>query len=120
MEWYGPLTVLPAIALLILSTSNFIGSLNAEVFQMEQMKEFKKEIVRLKLAQLKKLGISMAFLYFSSLLFLIAGISKAIFESDSVLNGLMIIGVISTTVALGFLLAHSLNAVTIRQKHLDI
>tara|TARA_R110002050_G_scaffold20348_1_gene57686 strand:+ start:76242 stop:76604 length:363 start_codon:yes stop_codon:yes gene_type:complete len=120
MEWYGPLTVLPAVALLILSTSNFIGSLNSEVFQMEQMKDVKKEIIILKLGQLKRLGIAMALLYISSLLFLVAGISKAILESDPLLNGLMIIGVLSTTLALGVLLIHSLKAVSIRQKHLNI
>jgi hypothetical protein len=35
MEWYGPLTILPAIALVILSTSNFIVSSNSEIQALE-------------------------------------------------------------------------------------
>ena len=66
MEWYGPLTILPAIGLLILSTSRFIISWNEEVTKLEEdkMKDF--EIIRLKLAQLKKLGIANAFLLIHS------------------------------------------------------
>ena len=120
MEWYGPITILPAVALLIMSTSNFVRSLNDELFQLELMENPNKEIIVLKLEQLRKLGIAMAFLYVSSLLFLLAGISKAIFLTDAFLDILMLIGVLSTTVALGFLLIHSLKAVSIRQKHLDI
>jgi hypothetical protein len=44
MEWYGPLTILPAIGLLILSTSNFIVSLNEEV---TVYKKIKIEILKL-------------------------------------------------------------------------
>ena len=42
MEWYGPLTILPTIGLLILSTSRFIISLNEEVSKLERdkMKDF--------------------------------------------------------------------------------
>jgi len=42
MEWYGPLTILPAIGLLILSTSRFIISLNEEVSKLEgdKIKDF--------------------------------------------------------------------------------
>ena len=120
MEWYGPITVLPAVALLILSTSNLVSSLNVELFQLEQMEKLNTEIIKMKLEQLRKLGIAMALLYVSTLLFLLAGISKAIFLTDAFLEPLMLIGVLSIAFALGFLLIHSLKAVSIRQKHLDV
>lgn len=61
MEWYDPLTVLPAIALLILSTPSLLVFLNVEVFKLEQMDELNIEVIELKIYQLQKLGIAMAF-----------------------------------------------------------
>ena len=118
MEWYGPLTILPAIGLLILSTSGFIISLNGEITELEGNEKRNIEIIILKLAQLKKLGIANAFLYASSLLFLMAGIMKALLALDSLFYSLMLMGVISAAVAMAFLFIHSLKSVYIRQKHL--
>lgn len=120
MEWYGPLTILPAIGLLILSTSNFIVSLNEEVTGLQKNETRDIEIITLKLAQLKKLGIANAFLYASSLFFLLAGIMKALFALDSLFNSLMLLGVFAATIAIVFLLIHSLKSVYIRQKHLQL
>jgi hypothetical protein len=120
MEWYGPLTVLPSIGLLVLSTSNFIVSLNNELTGLEKDKEKYQEIIRLKILQLKKLGIANSCLYGSALLFLVAGMLKAVTLSDYLFFIIMFSGVITTTAALVFLFIHSLNSVQIRQKHLKI
>lgn len=117
MEWYGPLTVLPAIALLILSTSNLITSLNTEVFKLEHMDEINVTVIKLKIDQLQKLGIAMAFLYASVLLFLLAGISKALLSLGFLMNWLMILGVVTTTIALVYLFIQSYKAVSVRKKH---
>lgn len=34
MEWYVPMTILPGIGLIILSTSNFLIALNIEIAQL--------------------------------------------------------------------------------------
>jgi len=49
MEWYGPLTILPAVALIIMSTSNFIIALNEEIILLQHEKEKLIEIIDLKL-----------------------------------------------------------------------
>ena len=120
MEWYGPMTILPAIALLILSTSTFIVSLNREISMLNREEKKDIEIIRLKLVELKKLGIGISFLYGCVLFFLIAGIVKAVSDFDTVFYALLLVGVLSTTRAIVLLLSHSLKAVSIRQKHLKL
>jgi len=120
MEWYGPLTVLPAIGLLILSTARFIVSLNSEIFSLQQENTKNKEIILSKLRQLKKLGIANSFLYASALLFLLAGMLKALTSSDMGFYIIMFTGLLTTTIGLSFLFIHSLKSTQIRQKHLKL
>jgi hypothetical protein len=120
MEWYGPLTVLPAIGLLVLSTSNFIVSLNNELIVLENDKVRLQEIIQLKISELRKLGIANSFLYGSALFFMVAGMSKAIDMGDDFFFAMMLSGVITTTIALTFLFIHSIKSVQIRQKHLKL
>lgn len=120
MEWYGPLTVLPAIGLLILSTSNFIVSLNGEIMEMEMRENIKVEIVKLKLAQLKRLGIANACLYSAALSFMVAGLANGLFGLMKLSEYCMLFGVAGATTALIFLFIHSLKSVKIRQKNLKL
>ena len=120
MEWYGPLTVLPAIGLIIMSTGNFIVALNNEIIELEMSDHPNDEIISLKLAQLKRLGIANASLYAASLTFLIAGLSHALSDNLVLRKYFMIGGVLLTTVALSFLFVHSIMAVNIRHKRLKL
>lgn len=120
MERYGSLIVLPAIELLVLSTSNFIVSLNNELTGLEKDKVKHQEIIRLKISQLKRLGIANSCLYGSALLFLVAGVSKAFNLSDDLFFFIILSGLGTTTASLVFLFIHSLKSVQIRQKHLKI
>lgn len=120
MEWYGPLTILPAIALLILSTSNFIISLNKEVTKLGKHKKNNAEVIQLKLTQLKRLGFANVGFYSGVFLFLVAGIEKALFDFDAFFYGLMLVGVFATAIAILFLFIHSVKAVSIRHKHLKL
>lgn len=120
MEWYGPLTILPAVALIIISTSNFIIALNEEIILLQREKEKLLGIIELKLQQLKRLGIANGFLYGSALLFLIAGIMKVLTNVDKLFNYTLVIGVIFITIALVFLFIHSIRSVSIREKHLRL
>ena len=103
MEWYGPLTILPAVGLLILSTSNFIIALNEEIILLQDKKEKLIVIIDLKLKQMRRLGTANGFLYGSALLFLIAGIIKVLTNVDSLFNYILLTGVVTTAVALTFL-----------------
>ena len=120
MEWYGPLTVLPAIGMIILSTTNFIIALNQEITELESDKEKYLDIILLKITQLKRLGIANSLLYGSALLFLLAGLSKALMMQEFLFFAIMLIGVLGTTGALTFLFIHSYKSIQIRQKHLKI
>ena len=118
MEWYGPLTILPAVALIILSTSNIIIALNQEVSDLENDKQNKQDIISLKIKQLKRLGIANGFLYGSALVFLIAGILKMLIDSYRLFLYTMLLGVVLITLALVFLFIHSVKSVSIREKNL--
>jgi hypothetical protein len=120
MEWYGPLAILPAIALLILSTATFVIALNDEITVLVKDKEKYAEIIHLKMIQLNRLGIANAFLYACALLFMIAGLSMAFTNNNNLFLYLMIGGLITGVVALSFLFLHSLRSILIRKKHLKI
>lgn len=127
MEWYGPLTILPAVGLLILSTSNFIVNLNSEIHSMAYQNPEKAQypdglysIIEKKMDQLKKLGHAITSLYASVLIFLIAGIEKALINSDKLFFSLMLVGVLLTTLALIYLLIFGYRSIHIRQEHITI
>jgi hypothetical protein len=120
MEWYGPITVLPALGLLILSTSNFIIALNNEIDKLKHDKDKYGGIINLKIHQLIRLGMAESTLYAGSLLFLIAGLFKATVISDDIFFSLMFGGAIATMIALGLLFIHSIKSIHIRQKHLKL
>ena len=83
MEWYAPLTILPAIGLIILSTTNFLISLNTEIYQLEKEKETNNWIIRQKMKQLKRLGIANALLYASALFFMFSALLKIFYQKES-------------------------------------
>ena len=120
MEWYGPLTILPAVALIILSTSTFIVALNNEIVTMESDVKSNPAIIMLKIKQLKRLGIANGFLYGSALDFLIAGMIKMVTNSDNLFLFIMLLGLLLITLALFFLVVHSVKSINIRHKHLKI
>ena len=98
----------------------FIVSLNAEIVDLEKVENKKVDIIRLKLEQLKRLGIANASFYASALLFLLAGLSKALFMLDILFDYFMLFGVLATTVGLTYLFIHSLKSVKIRQRNLEL
>jgi protein-S-isoprenylcysteine O-methyltransferase Ste14 len=118
MEWYIPLTVLPAVALIILSTSNFLVGLNSEINMLEAGDETIDWVIDQKIDQLTRLGYAIILLYLSSLFFMISALAMAIYEKAVLLKYLMLTGVVLFTVALIFLLIYSIKAIKIKQNHL--
>jgi len=119
MEWYGPLTILPAIGLIILSTANFILALNNEIYQLEKEK-VNEWVIKEKLKQLKRLGSANALLYSSAIFLLISVLSKGLFESNLMFKTVIIIAITLITSALIILFIHSIKAISIRHKSLKI
>ena len=116
-----PITIIPAIALIILSTSNIVLALNNEITMLESQKEKNINIIKAKLSQLKKISVSIVFQYVGILLFLFSGILSAIFNDvDLIAKGILLLGVLATTLSIIILVVYSIKAVNIRQKHLEL
>ena len=81
LEWYAPLTILPAVGLIILSTSNFLVALNNEIYQLEKDGDINEWIINQKLKQLKRLGIAMTLLYSSALFFMFSALLKSAYNA---------------------------------------
>lgn len=118
MDWYIPLTVLPAIALIILSTSNFLLALITEVDYLEQREKINNWVIEHKIGQVRRLGIANMLLYSCSLFFMFSALSLAIFEQQYAFKFLMVTAVVLFTLALIILFIHSIKAITIRERHL--
>jgi len=120
MEWYIPITIIPGIGLITMSTSAILLALNAEISQLNEDRSRYEEIIHLKLKQLKKLSIAIALQYLGILFFLFSGISKAIFQEIYQWSEIILItGVVVVSISIIILLLYSIKAVAIRQKHLN-
>jgi len=122
MEWYGPLTIMPAIGLIIMSTSNFTVGLISEIERLEMDEDRARcmHIIEKKLTQLRLLSVAISLLYASILFFLFASLSNLFVSKEIVFNLLMAAAVISTTTAMVLLFIYSLKATQIRQEHLGL
>jgi hypothetical protein len=119
MEWYVPITIIPGIGLLILSTSAILLNLNGEISQLNKSRSQYSEIINLKLKQLKKLSIAISMQYLSVLFFLFSGIIRAIYMDEKIWSEYVLLaGVLAASISISILLIYSIKAVSIRQKHL--
>ena len=121
MQWIIPITVLPGIALILLSTSNLLVSLNREISLLNQQKKKYGEIINLKIIQLKRLNWSLVLLYIGILFFLVSGVLGAILEPETQypVAG-MIAGVMIFIPAIIILIIYGFKSIYIRQRHLKI
>ncbi len=117
MEWYIPITIIPGIALIILSTSNILLDLNREITELSREEQKHSEVIRQKQIQLRLLSISIVFQYLGVLLFLLSGIYVSVFRSPRTGDSLLIAGVVVVAVSIILLLVYSVKAVKIRQLH---
>lgn len=120
MEWYIPITILPGIALIILSTSNILIALNNEIKDLNKDKEKYGPVIIKKLIQLKELNYALIGAYIAAFLLVIAGVLGQIMKNELVLICLIIIGVVFLSISLGLLILYSLKSLKIRQEHLKL
>ncbi len=121
-KWYIPVTFLPGIGLLILSTSNIISGLSTEIaILIEKHEPTFEKIIKLKIKQLKLLTNSLTALYITAASFVLAGGLGFLvkdFKSDMPQYTLYI-GVISTFIALFLLIIYAYRAVSIKQQQFN-
>lgn len=121
MQWIIPITVLPGIALIVLSTSNLVISLNREIAGLNKEKEKYGEIISLKLMQLRRLNWSLVLMYIGILLFLSSGVLGAIIQPENIYTlSSMIAGVGIIILAIFLLIIYGFKSIYIRERHLKL
>jgi uncharacterized BrkB/YihY/UPF0761 family membrane protein len=118
-DWYIPITIIPGIGLLILSTSNMMVTLSSEINTLIHSKDKNDAIIKRKLVQLKLLNRAMVLFYIAiaSLVTaaLIGGISVKLDTAQNVTLYVIILGIMMLLLGLFWLIKYSYRAVSIRQ-----
>lgn len=119
-EWYLPITILPALGMLILSTTSQMMALSAEINNLLQNKcsEFQHLIADKKIRQLGLLTRASALLYLASGVYVLSGILGALIENKSLLDMpslLLYSGTILVFIAFILLILYAFRAVKIRK-----
>ena len=121
-NWYLPITIVPGIGLLILSTSNLMVTLSNELNGLIKEQSKDDSIIHRKLTQLKTLNRAMVFFYIAVACLAISGLIgglqfKAIEKSATYIS---ILGIIIMLLGLFSLIKYSYRAVSIRQDQFRI
>lgn len=118
-EWYVPITILPSVGVLIVSTTNQMTALNSEIGSLlfSPCPLCRHEVVDLNVEQLRRLGLSSFCLYFSATLFVLSGILNALSALYFFLsNFVLLLGVFFLFVATVFLVVHGFKTIQIRKQ----
>ena len=123
MEWYIPITFLPAIGLLVLSSSNLLIALNVELDRLKKNNRL-AQVYSDKVRQLKRLTFTLNLFYIAASFFTISALIGAFAEhfNWSVLSAdyiALTLGVFITLIALILLVVYSFKAVSIREKQYE-
>ncbi|QXP53077.1 hypothetical protein H0I25_11125 [Cellulophaga sp. HaHa_2_95] len=113
-NWYLPITIVPGLGLLILSTSNLMVTLNNEISTMVEYAKEQTMIIR-KLAQLKLLNMAMVFFYVAVSLLLVSAVLDGLYTIKKIAFYISVLSIISALIGLFSLIIYSFRAVTIRQ-----
>ena len=118
-HWYLPITILPGIGLLILSTSNQLIALSNEIAERLKLDRCNDQISQRKLNQLKLLNKGLVGLYLGVGAMVASGILSGLQNFYKISNEIglivMLLGVMSVFVSITFLIIYSLKSVRIRQ-----
>ncbi len=119
-SWYVPITIVPGIGLLLMSTSNLLLGLSNEIKGLIVEQANYLDLLERKLRQLKLLNYAMVFLYVSVAFFVISGLVAGLYQSTNVMGGQMPlyfsgVGIISALAALLLLIIYAFRAVRIKQ-----
>lgn len=123
-KWYLPITILPGIGLLILSTSNLVVSLNEEIEELLKEAVNFEQLISRKLEQMRLLTLGLAGLYISTALMVLSGLVSLTQNHTRQLGefwglAILLLGVVLIFASLLTLIIYSVKAVSIRQEHFD-
>lgn len=120
MNWYLPITIIPGLGMLILSTVTQMLNLSAEINSLVSQKcsVFQHEISSRKIKQLGLLTRASALLYLATGSYVLSGILGVLFESNShfsIPSVTLYIGTIFVFIAITLLIIYAFRAVRIRK-----
>lgn len=120
-KWYIPITILPGVGLLLLSTSNLIIALNNEIKQLLDAQDCNAKLVSHKIGQQGILSYAMIALYLSAGAMVLAGLFDGLSDWGihvGVSSGIivMLCGVILIFIAILLLILYSSRAVKVRKE----
>lgn len=113
-NWHLPITIVPGLGLLILSTSNLMVTLSNEISGMIENSN-KKSITASKLKQLRLLNMAMVFFYVAVALLLISAVINGLYEVGKTSLYTSVLAIVFAIIGLISLILYSFRAVTIRQ-----
>ena len=119
-EWYLPITILPALGMLILSTTSQMMTLSSEINSLLSNKctDFEHLIAGKKIKQLGLLTRSSALFYLASGIYVLSGILGALLETESFYDTpslLLYFGTVLVFIAFILLITYAFRAVRIRE-----
>jgi hypothetical protein len=121
MEWYIPITILPGIGMLVLSTTSQMMTLSGEVNSLliDRCSNFDHMIARKKIKQLGLLTRASTALYIASGLYVLSGIFGVLEVLRVIANPILYLGTLFFFSALVFLIIYALRTVRIRELQFD-
>lgn len=121
MEWYLPITIIPGVGVLIVSTTNQVIALNIDIAQMIANKTCTQEaqIFAIKNKQLRSLAKATELFYIASALYVFSGLSGALFKSMITSEIVLIVATVSLFAALGYLIFFGYDLIKIQKLQID-
>ena len=120
-DWIIPLTLLPGIGMMIMSTSNLSTAISDEINSLLHEDECKTQLVETKISQMSLLNISLVCLYISTAVFAVAGLLGGISDLQDIMidityhHVLVIVGIATLVVATLLLMIFSIRSVKIKR-----
>ncbi len=116
-EWYFPITILPGVGLLIMSTTHLSTSLSQEIGGLvADDVSFNHDIILKKIGQLSRLNISLTGFYVSCCTLVLSGLFSGLYDRNSFSELLLFTSVTAIFFALILLIIYSAKAVMIKRK----
>lgn len=120
-NWVIPLTLLPGIGMIIMSTSQLSTATSDEINQLFRDEVCDATLIKKKISQLLLLNLAKVGLYISIAVFSVSGLIEAIFSLQSAIQDssfrtiLLIIGVSTLVLATFLLIVFSIRKVKIKR-----
>ncbi len=118
MTWYLPITILPGLGMLILSTTGQMMTISAEVGNLlsDKCSIFQYKIADMKIKQIQRLTYASTLLYFAAGTYVLSGIVGAMMEDYTTYAHItLVLGTIAVLIALFILVIYSFKTIRIRK-----